>query len=89
MTKDDKEIVSAILSRIAGRVGQQRLEMWLGVAAEIRLEDRKLHILLPDGFKLERLRRGRKDILAVAGRAQNRGHPAHATRAARYPADRG
>ena len=66
MTKDDKEIVSAILSGIAGRVGQQRLEMWLGVAAEVRLEDRKLHILLPDGFKLERLRRGRKDILAAA-----------------------
>jgi chromosomal replication initiator protein len=66
VTKDDKEIVSAILSGIAGRVGQQRLEMWLGVAAEIRLEDRKLHILLPDGFKLERLRRGRKDILAAA-----------------------
>ncbi len=66
MTKDDKEIVSAILSRIAGRVGQQRLEMWLGTGAEIRLEDRKLHILLPDGFKLERLRRGRKEILAAA-----------------------
>jgi len=66
VTKDDKEIVSAILSGIAGRVGQQRLEMWLGTGAEIRLEDRKLHILLEGGFKLERLRRGRKDILAAA-----------------------
>ncbi|MBC7854393.1 MAG: ATP-binding protein [Pirellulaceae bacterium] len=66
MTTDDKEIVSAILSRIAGRVGQQRLEMWLGNGAEVRLEDRKLHILLEGGFKLERLRRGRKEILAAA-----------------------
>ena len=66
MTTDDKEIVSAILSRIAGKVGQQRLEMWLGSGAEVRLEDRKLHILLADGFKLERLRRGRKEILAAA-----------------------
>ncbi|MCE9527312.1 MAG: hypothetical protein K8R36_14795 [Planctomycetales bacterium] len=66
MTKDDKEIVSLILSRIAGRVGKERLEMWLGVGAEIRVEDQKLHILLADGFKLERLRRGRKDILAAA-----------------------
>ncbi len=66
MTTDDKEIVSAILSGIAGRVGQQRLEMWLGVGADIRLEDRQLHILLEGGFKLERLRRGRKDILAAA-----------------------
>src|SRR6185503_6147761 len=40
--------------------------MWLGVGAEIRLEDRKLHIILEGGFKLERLRRGRKDILAAA-----------------------
>src|SRR6185369_16108317 len=40
--------------------------MWLGVGAEIRLEDRKLHIILADGFKLERLRRGRKEILAAA-----------------------
>ena len=66
MTTDDREIVSAILSRIAGRVGQQRLEMWLGSGAQIRVEDRQLHILLADGFKLERLRRGRKDILAAA-----------------------
>ena len=66
MTTDDKEIVSAILSRIAGRVGKERLEMWLGNGAEVRLEDQRLHILLPDGFKLERLRRGRKDILAAA-----------------------
>ncbi|MBC7854936.1 MAG: ATP-binding protein, partial [Pirellulaceae bacterium] len=66
MTTDDKEIVSAILSRIAGRVGKERLEMWLGNGAEVRLEDRKLHILLEGGFKLERLRRGRKDILAAA-----------------------
>ena len=66
MTTDDKEIVSAILSRIAGRVGKERLEMWLGTGAEVRLEDQRLHILLPDGFKLERLRRGRKDILAAA-----------------------
>src|SRR5687768_17092457 len=40
--------------------------MWLGNGAEVRLEDQRLHILLPDGFKLERLRRGRKDILAAA-----------------------
>ena len=60
------EIVSLILSRIAGRVGKERLEMWLGVGAETRLDGRNLHILLPDGFKLERLRRGRKDILAAA-----------------------
>ncbi|MFN0020355.1 MAG: DnaA ATPase domain-containing protein [Pirellulaceae bacterium] len=66
MTKDDKEIVSLILTRIAGRVGKERLEMWLGVGAEVRLDGQKLHIVLADGFKLERLRRGRKEILAAA-----------------------
>jgi chromosomal replication initiator protein len=66
VTKDDKEIVSAILAGIAGRVGKERLEMWLGVGAEVRLDGQKLHIVLADGFKLERLRRGRKEILAAA-----------------------
>jgi chromosomal replication initiator protein len=66
VNRDDTEIVSAILSRIAARVGKERLEMWLGTGAEIRLEGQKLHIVLADGFKLERLRRGRKDILAAA-----------------------
>ena len=61
------EIVSAILTRIADRVGKERFEMWLANGAEVRLDGRRLHILVADSFKLERLRRNcRKDILAAA-----------------------
>lgn len=60
------EIVSAILTKIAGRVGKERFEMWLGTGAEVRLADHSFHILVADSFKLERVRRNRKEVLAAA-----------------------
>lgn len=67
VTKDDKEIVSALCKALAGRVGTELFEMWFASGAEFRLNGRTLHLIAPDSFTRERMRRSlRDDVKAVA-----------------------
>ncbi|MFP6672697.1 MAG: DnaA N-terminal domain-containing protein, partial [Pirellulaceae bacterium] len=57
MLKDDKEIVSAIRSKLAEQLGNERFELWFGDQVQWKLVDQRLHLQVPDHFSAERLRR--------------------------------
>ena len=50
MTTDDREIVSALRSALAGRVGQDRYELWFGETTRFDLSERTLTIGAPNEF---------------------------------------
>lgn len=57
MTRDDREIVSALSRSLAGRVGRERYDLWFGRGVELRVEGSSLHVLVGEPFRLEYLRR--------------------------------
>ncbi|MEX2174676.1 MAG: DnaA/Hda family protein [Pirellulaceae bacterium] len=66
-TRDDTEIVTALCSALAGRVGRDRFELWLGRSVQFRLAGQTLVLESGEAFRLEYLRRTfRLDVLAVA-----------------------
>jgi chromosomal replication initiator protein len=67
VTRDDKEIVTAVLQALLGKVGQERYELWFGQGVELRIVERSLTVATADNFKLERIRRGfRSEIISAA-----------------------
>ena len=68
MTKDDREIVSAVARAVADRVGKDRFGMWLA-AASFRLENQSLIVGAPDAFTLERIRRNYRGDLSAAAQS--------------------
>lgn len=75
MTRDDKEIVSAVREALAGRVGKERLELWFGRGVRIEWLSQllrgesvgALRVVAADAFRLDCLRRAfRADLLAAA-----------------------
>ncbi|HEX5102367.1 MAG TPA: DnaA/Hda family protein [Pirellulaceae bacterium] len=67
MTKDDREIVSAVTEALAGRVGRERFELWFGRSVRIEWALGKLRVLAAEAFRLDLLRRAfRADLLAAA-----------------------
>ncbi len=50
MTTDDKEIVSALRIALAGRVGQDRYELWFGETTRFDLTERTLTVGAPNEF---------------------------------------
>lgn len=56
MTKNDREIVSAVLRALVDRVGQDRFDMWFAGRARLEFAADTLRITAPDPFSLERLR---------------------------------
>lgn len=50
MTKDDTEIVSAVRAALAGRVGQQRYDLWFGAGTRFELRDGALVVSTPNWF---------------------------------------
>lgn len=50
MTTDDKEIVSALRLALAGRVGQDRYELWFGEATRFELAEPTLTVGVPNEF---------------------------------------
>jgi chromosomal replication initiator protein len=56
VTKDDTEIVSALLSALADKVGKDRYELWFGGNARIALEAETLQVFVPNEFYQDWLR---------------------------------
>ena len=56
MTKDDREIVSAVRSRLADKVGQERFNLWFGAAMRLDYNGGALRIGAPSQFFLEWIR---------------------------------
>jgi len=69
VTRDDKEIVTAVRQALLGRVGQERYDLWFGAGVELRLVEQSLIVATADNFKLERIRRFRPELLAAAREA--------------------
>ncbi|MCD4727828.1 MAG: chromosomal replication initiator protein DnaA [Pirellulales bacterium] len=56
MTKDDKEIVSVLRASLAGKVGQDRFDLWFGAATRLDFDGCALRIGAPSRFFLEWIR---------------------------------
>ncbi len=56
VTKDDKEIVSALRAALADKVGQDRFDLWFGAGTRLDYDGRVLHIGAPNRFFLEWIR---------------------------------
>lgn len=56
MTKDDTEIVSALLTALADKVGKDRYELWFGANARIALEADTVKVSVPNRFYQDWLR---------------------------------
>lgn len=66
MTRDDKEIVSAVRDALAGRVGKERFELWFGRGVRIEFTGGVLRVATGEAFRLDCLRRSfRSDLLAA------------------------
>ncbi|MCH5375509.1 MAG: DnaA/Hda family protein [Planctomycetes bacterium] len=66
MSKDDKEIVSALRAALTERIGQDRFEVWFADGARLELHEQTLVVVVRDRFLLERLRNSfRADLEAV------------------------
>ncbi len=77
MTKDDTEIVSALQTALADRVGKERYELWFGANARIALEADALRVCVPNRFYQDWLRTHfRRDVevcCAARSRARDAG----------------
>jgi chromosomal replication initiator protein len=56
VTKDDKEIVSALRAAIAGKVGQKRYDLWFGMATRLNYDGHVLRIGAPNQFFMDWIR---------------------------------
>jgi len=56
VTTDDKEIVSALRGALAGKVGQDRFDLWFGAATRLSYDGRALRIGAPSPFFLDWIR---------------------------------
>ena len=66
MTKDDRDIVSAVQQALIGRVGEKLVQLWASDGVSWQLSGQTLTIIARCSFRLERLRRYRADFSAVA-----------------------
>jgi chromosomal replication initiator protein len=66
VTKDDREIVSALRAHLADRVGKDRYEVWFGASTQLCVRDGTLTVGVPNRFYQDWLRNNfRKDIEAA------------------------
>jgi chromosomal replication initiator protein len=56
VAKDDTDIVSALRTALAGRVGKQRFELWFGTRTRLELTEQVLAIHVPSQFFLNWIR---------------------------------
>ena len=66
MTKDDREIVSAVQHALAGKVGTQLVAMWASSSFTWHFAEERLTLYAPDAFRLDRLRKFRPQLHAAA-----------------------
>ena len=69
MTRDDKEIVSAVHRALAGKVGQERLAVWFARGVRMEPCGTTLRIAAADRFRLDYLKRVFRTDLAEVARA--------------------
>ncbi|MEO2011595.1 MAG: DnaA/Hda family protein [Pirellulaceae bacterium] len=65
MTIVDREIVSALLDALAGKIGKERFDLWFGDGSLWNIQDSTLRIRARDAFRLDRVRGFRRDIQEV------------------------
>jgi len=64
---NDKEIVLALRTALAERIGRERFDVWFGTKVRVQANGRRVQILAPDQFLLDRVRNQfRRDVEAVA-----------------------
>jgi chromosomal replication initiator protein len=69
VTKDGKDIDSALREAVAGEVGRERFDLWFGDGVALRLTGESLLVSAADQFTLDRLRvQFRPALLAVGSR---------------------
>lgn len=56
LTKDDKEIVSTLRTALAGKVGQDRFDLWFGAGTRLDYDGRALRVGAPNRFFLDWIR---------------------------------
>ncbi len=69
MTKQDREIDSALRKAVAAEVGQERFDLWFGDSVMLRLADGSLLVSAADQFTVDRLQRQFRSELLAAGEA--------------------
>jgi len=68
VSKNDKEIVSALRAALTERIGQERFELWFGETTRLELHKQTLVVVADDQFLLDRLRiTFRADLEALCG----------------------
>ena len=56
MSKDDREIVSALRVMLADKIGQERFDLWFGAETRLDYDGGVLHLRVPNRFFLEWIR---------------------------------
>jgi chromosomal replication initiator protein len=56
VTRDDTEIVSALRTALAGKVGKERFDLWFGASTRLHFDGRVLRIGAPSRFFLDWIR---------------------------------
>jgi len=66
VAKDEMDVVSRLRQAVLGRLGQERMDLWLRGGEALRFEDGALVVVAADEFTLDRARRNLRDELLLA-----------------------
>lgn len=66
VAKDEMDVVSRLRQAVLGKVGQERMDLWLRGGEALRLEEGALVVVAADEFTLDRVRRNLRDELLLA-----------------------
>jgi chromosomal replication initiation ATPase DnaA len=69
VTHDDREIVGAIRSALADRIGSDRFDVWFGPSVQFRYDRQTLFVVASQQFVLERIQKSFRADLQGACRA--------------------
>lgn len=67
MSKHDKDIVSALRSALAARIGEDRFGLWFGTRVQFQVVDHTLRVTAGDRFILDRVRNQFRSDVEVVG----------------------
>ncbi|HPM81033.1 MAG TPA: DnaA/Hda family protein, partial [Candidatus Anammoximicrobium sp.] len=68
MNRNDTEIVLAIRTALAERIGRDRFDVWFSAGVRMRVEGRQVRVIAGDQFLLDRVRGQFHDDLEVVGK---------------------
>jgi chromosomal replication initiator protein len=69
LTKDDRDIVSALRAALADKVGKERFDLWFGSGSRIGWDGRVLRIAAPNSFFLDWIRLNFRAAIEAAGKS--------------------